>query len=441
MSGKRQKIQYSLALEPKDRGESPAVTEQLMEEVCDGENLQSAWKRVQRNQGSPGVDGMTIDDAKIYLREHWPSIRSRLLHGTYQPQPVKRVEIPKPDGGARKLGVPCVVDRLIQQAVLQVLQEQWDPTFSEHSYGFRPGRSAHQAVAQAQRYVAEGYNIVVDLDLEKFFDRVNHDCLMARVATRISDKRVLKLIRAFLTAGVMEDGLVLPVDEGTPQGGPLSPLLSNLMLDDLDKELTRRGHRFCRYADDCNIYVRSHRAGERVMASVSRFLTDKLRLKVNEAKSAVARPEERKFLGFSIANDGSERRIAPKALDKFKGQSRHMPRRTRGVSLPQLIKELKPHIVGWRGYFGFCQTPRVLTNLEAWIRRRLRLYLWRQWRTRQNRFAELRRRGVAKFPAAVAAGSPTGLWRMSGHPAVQQALRNAYFESLGLPQICAPAQA
>jgi RNA-directed DNA polymerase len=221
--------------------ESPAATEQLMEEVCDRENLQSAWKRVQRNQGSPGVDGMSIDDAKDYLREHWPSIRSRLLDGTYQPQPVKRVEIPKPDGGVRKLGVPCVVDRLIQQAVLQVLQEQWDPTFSEHSYGFRPGRSAHQAVAQAQRYVAEGYNIVVDLDLEKFFDRVNHDGLMARVAARISDKRVLKLIRAFLTAGVMEDGLVLPVDEGTPQGGPLSPLLSNLMLDDLDREVTRRG--------------------------------------------------------------------------------------------------------------------------------------------------------------------------------------------------------
>ena len=253
--------------------------------------------------------------------------------------------------------------------------------------------------------------------------------------------RVLKLIRAFLNAGVMEDGLVRPVDEGTPQGGPLSPILSNLVLDDLDKELARRGHRFCRYADDCNIYVRSHRAGERVMASVSRFLTNRLRLKVNEAKSAVARPEERKFLGFSISNDGSERRIAPKALDKFKGRIRDITRRTRGFSLQQLIKELKPYIVGWRGYFGFCQTPRVLTNLEAWIRRRLRLYLWRQWRTRQNRFAELRRRGVAKFAAAVAAGSPTGLWRMSGHPAVQQALRNAYFESLGLPQICAPAQA
>ena len=257
-----------------------------MEEVCDGENLQSAWKRVRRNQGSPGVDGMTIDDARDFLREHWPDIRSQLLDGTYQPQPVKRVEIPKPDGGVRKLGVPCVVDRLIQQAVLQVLQERWDPTFSEHSYGFRPGRSAHQAVAQAQRYVAEGYNVVVDLDLEKFFDRVNHDCLMARVAARISDKRVLKLIRAFLNAGVMEDGLVLPVDEGTPQGGPLSPLLSNIMLDDLDKELTRRGHRFCRYADDCNIYVRSQRAGERVMASVSRFLT-------TEAAAEGQRGEER----------------------------------------------------------------------------------------------------------------------------------------------------
>ena len=335
MSGTRQKTQYSLALEPVERGEapvggvqgtepftakpapeSPASTEQLMEEVCDRENLERAWKRVRRNKGSPGVDGMTIDEAKDYLREHWPSIRSQLLDGSYQPQPVKRVEIPKPDGGVRKLGVPCVVDRLIQQALLQVLQERWDPTFSEHSYGFRPGRSAHQAVAQAQRYVAEGYGVVVDLDIEKFFDRVNHDGLMARVAARVTDKRALKLIRAFLKSGVMEDGLVSPVDEGTP----LSPLLSNLVLDDLDKELARRGHRFCRYADDCNIYVRSRRAGERVMTSVSRFLTRKLRLKVNEAKSAVAQPEERKFLGFSISNDGSERRIAPKALDKFKTQ-------------------------------------------------------------------------------------------------------------------------
>ena len=270
MSGTRRNIQYSLDLEPRGQGEalgsgsegteprvakpgpeSPALAEQLMEEVCDRENLERAWKRVQRNKGGPGVDGMTIDDAKDYLREHWPGIRVQLLEGTYQPQPVKRVEIPKPEGGVRKLGVPCVIDRLIQQALLQVLQERWDPTFSEHSYGFRPGRSAHQAVAQAQRYVAEGYSYVVDLDLEKFFDRVNHDKLMARVAARVSDKRVLKFIRACLKAGVMEDGLVCPVDEGTPQGGPLSPLLSNLVLDDLDKELARRGHRFCRYADDC----------------------------------------------------------------------------------------------------------------------------------------------------------------------------------------------
>ena len=295
-------------------------------------------------------------------------------------------------------------------------------------------------MAQAQRYVAEGYSFVVDIDLEKFFDRVDHDRLMARVAARVSDRRVLRLIRAYLNAGVMEDGLVHPVDEGTPQGGPLSPLLSNIVLDDLDKELTRRGHRFCRYADDCNIYVRSRRAGERVMASVSRFLTEKLRLKVNEAKSAVARPAERSFLGFSISNDGSERRIAPKALNKFKTRIRDRTRRTRGLSLPQLIEELAPYLIGWRGYFGFCQTPRVLTNLEAWIRRRLRAYLWRQWRNGRNRGHELRRRGVPKFLAAVAAGSPTGFWRMSSHPAVQQALRNHTFDSLGLPRLYVSAQ-
>jgi RNA-directed DNA polymerase len=454
---KRQNNQQALALEPKEWGEAPArgdeetepfmaksatesstFTEQLMEEVCDRENLERAWKRVKRNKGSPGVDGMTIEDAKAFLREHWPNIRSQLLDGNYRPQPVKRVEIPKPDGGVRKLGVPCVVDRLIQQAMLQVLQERWDPTFSEHSFGFRPGRSAHQAVAQAQRYVADGYNVVVDLDLERFFDRVNHDILMSRVAARIPDKRVLKLIRAFLNAGVLEDGLVRPVDEGTPQGGPLSPFLSNIVLDDLDKELARRGHRFCRYADDCNIYVRSLHAGERVRASISRFLTNKLRLKVNEAKSAVARPEERKFLGFSIANDGSERRIAPKALGKFKDRIREITCRTRGISLQQLIADLTPYLIGWRGYFGFCQTPRVLTNLEAWIRRRLRMYLWRQWRNGHNRFTKLRRLGIAKFAASVAAGSPTGLWRMSGHPAVQHALRNQVFDSLGLPRIYMP---
>jgi RNA-directed DNA polymerase len=453
MNGKRQTNQQQLASGTEGRGEtpaaatggaepfvamtateSPAFPEHLMEEVCSRENLQRAWKRVQGNKGGPGVDGMTIGVAKAFLREHWPAIR-HLLNGDYQPRPVKRVEIPKPDGGVRRLGVPCVVDRLIQQAMLQVLQEQWDSTFSEHSYGFRPGRSAHQAVAQAQRYIAEGYNVVVDLDLERFFDRVNHDILMSRVAARVTDKRVLKLIRAFLNAGVLEDGLIRPVEEGTPQGGPLSPFLSNIVLDDLDKELARRGHRFCRYADDCNIYVRSHRAGERVMASITRFLTDKLRLKVNEVKSAVARPEERKFLGFSIANDGSERRIAPKALAKFKDRVRDITCRTRGINLDRIIKDLSPYLIGWRGYFAFCQTPRVLTNLEAWIRRRLRMYLWRQWQNGHKRFTELRRLGIAKFAASVAAGSPTGLWRMSGHPALQHALRNHFFDALGLPRI------
>jgi RNA-directed DNA polymerase len=463
MSGKRQKTQYTqlrLAFAEESRGEalgaegrgteplkakrkpeSPAGKERLMEEVCERKNLEIAWRHVRRNRGSPGVDGMSIDETRNYLKEHWPTIRDQLLEGTYSPQPVKRVNIPKPDGGVRKLGVPCVVDRLIQQGLLQVLQKQWDPTFSEHSYGFRPRRSAHQAVVQAQRYIAEGYNYVVDIDLEKFFDRVNHDMLMARVAARVSDKRVLKLIRAFLHAGVMEDGMVCPIEEGTPQGGPLSPLLSNLVLDDFDKELARRGHRFCRYADDCNIYVRSRRAGERVMASICRFLTKKLRLKVNESKSAVARPEERKFLGFSISNDGSERRISPQALDRFKMRLREFTRRTRGVSLPQLIAKLAPYLIGWRGYFGLCQTPRVLSNLDAWIRRRLRMFLWRQWKNGPNRFKELRRRGVSRFNAAVAAGSPTGLWRMSGHPAVQQALRNHYFDSIGLPRVAASCNA
>src|SRR3954465_12153761 len=461
MSGKRQKTQCSLALEPRDRGEasvvvspraepamakpapeSPAVTEQLMEVVCDGENLRSAWKRVRRNQGGPGVDGMSIDDAKDYLREHWPGIRSQLLDGTYQPQPVKRVEIPKPDGGIRKLGVPCVVDRLIQQAVLQVLQDQWDPTFSEHSYGFRPGRSAHQAVAQAQRYVAEGYEWVVDIDLEKFFDRVNQDMLMDRVARRISDKRLLRLIRAYLNAGVMEDGLVSPTEEGVPQGGPLSPLLSNLMLDEFDRELPRRVLGFCLYPDDCNIYVGSRRAGERVMASACRFLTTRLQLKVNESKSAVARSGERKFLGFTISNDPEPtRQIAAKALEKFKARVRELTCRTLGVSVPQLIAPLARYLIGWRGYFGFCQTPIVLHNLDAWIRRRLRMYIWRQWKNGRTRYAQLRRLGVSHFHAGIAAGTGSGFWRMARHVTVQQALPNAFFDALGLPRLEAPPTA
>ncbi|PZR41182.1 group II intron reverse transcriptase/maturase [Paraburkholderia fungorum] len=311
--------------------ESPSACDRLMEEVCERENLKQALKRVKANKGAPGVDGMTVQALPAYLREHWPSIRATLLSGTYKPQPVRRVEIPKPDGGgARKLGIPSALDRFVQQAVLQVLQRQWDPTFSDSSYGFRPGRSAHQAVERAQGYIQAGHRWVVDLDLEKFFDRVSHDILMSRVAKRVSDKRMLTLIRSFLTAGVLEHGLVGATDEGTPQGGPLSPLLSNLLLDDLDRELERRGLRFVRYADDCNVYVRSERAGQRVMGGLKAYLTGRLKLKVNETKSAVARPHTRKFLGFTFSAQAQvRRRIAPKALARFKARIRELTQRGR----------------------------------------------------------------------------------------------------------------
>jgi RNA-directed DNA polymerase len=453
MGSKRQKNQMLLAFMQAGRGEapmacvggteppaakrdteSPAEDEWLMEVVCNRENLWKALTRVQANKGSPGVDGMTVHQLPDYLKEHWPVIREQLLKGAYRPQPVKRVEIPKPDGGVRKLGIPTVLDRFIQQAVLQILQEQWDPTFNEHSYGFRPGRSAHQAVAAAQRYMTEGLRWVVDLDLEKFFDRVNHDRLMASVAQRVKDKRVLKLIRAFLNAGVMENGLVSPTDEGAPQGGPLSPLLSNLVLDELDRELAKRGHRFARYADDCNIYVRSERAGQRVMTSVTQFITRRLKLKVNETKSAVARPWDRKFLGFSFTNGREpKRRIAPKARQRFKDRVRELTRRTRGISLPAMVNQLADYLRGWRGYFSFCQTPSVLKDLESWVRRRLRCVQWKQWKRGKRRFAELRRLGVGRDLAAQTAGSPHGPWRISRSPALSFALPEAFFVALGLP--------
>ena len=424
------------SLAAKRKAESPAIGEQLMEEVCERENCRQALARVKANKGSPGVDGRTVHDLPGYLKQHWPAIREQLLSGTYKPQPVKRVEIPKPDGGVRKLGIPTVLDRFIQQAVMRVLQRRWDRTFSEHSYGFRPGRSAHQAVEAAQQYIAEGYRWVVDLDLEKFFDRVSHDKLMARIAKRVSDKRLLKLIRAFLKAGVMEGGLVSPVDEGTPQGGPLSPLLSNIVLDEFDRELKRRGLRFARYADDSNIYVRSRRAGERVMESMTRFITTQLKLKVNRQKSTVARPWQRKFLGFSFTvNREPKRRIAPKAVLRFKERIRELTSRTRGVSIERMAEDVAQYQRGWIGYFGKCETPSVLASLEEWVRRRLRSAIWKQWKRGTVRFAELRKRGVGKDLAAQTAGSAHGPWRLANSPALAIALPNAYFDSLGLPRL------
>jgi RNA-directed DNA polymerase len=461
MSGKRQNNQWELAFMASGMGESldaahegtepqmatrstesPAKNQQRMEEVCRRENLFEALRRVQANKGSPGMDGMSVGELPDYLREHWPVVRSQLLNGTYEPQPVRRVEIPKPGGGMRKLGIPTVLDRLIQQAVLQVLQGSWDPTFSEHSYGFRPKRSAHQAVAAAQRCMADGFGWVVDIDLEKFFDRVNHDRLMAKVAHREEDKRLLKLIRAFLNAGVMEKGLVSSTGEGTPQGGPLSPLLSNLVLDELDQQLERRGHRFVRYADDCNIYVRSERAGQRVMASVTRLITRKLKLKVNESKSAVARPKERQFLGFSFIGDREpKRRIAPTAITRFRKQVRKLTRRARGVSLRRMIGDLSIYVRGWRGYFAFCQTSSDLRDLDSWIRRRLRSVIWHAWRRGRRRFVELRRRGVSVDLAAMTAGSARGPWRSARSAALSIAFPNAYFDSLGLPRLAVGAHA
>jgi RNA-directed DNA polymerase len=456
MGDKRQKNQLQLAFWEEGRGEapklipagtesfaakrgteSPAITEPLMEEVCEGENCKYALKRVKANKGSPGVDGMTVRELPGFLQQHWPAIREQLLSGTYKPQPVRRKEIDKPDGGGvRKLGIPTVRDRFIQQAVLQVLQKHWDRTFSNHSYGFRPGRWAHQAVEAVQQHIAAGYRWVVDLDLEKFFDRVGHDKLMAKIAERVSDQRLLKLIRAFLRAGVMDGGLVSPVDEGTPQGGPLSPLLSNLVLDEFDRELERRGHRFARYADDSNIYVRSRRAGERVMKSLTRFIHTKLKLQVNQSKSAVAEPWERKFLGFSFTSaEPPKRRIAPKAVKRFKERVRELTRRTRGIGIERMAKELTLYLRGWIGYFGKCQTPSVLKSFEEWTRRRLRSAIWKQWKRGTTRFVELRKRGVNPKLAATTAGSAHGPWHLANSKGLALALPNAYFDSLGIPRL------
>jgi len=418
------------------RGEdAPVEGRDLLARVLDPDNLQRALRQVRRNKGAPGIDGMSVDQLVTHLKIHWPTIRASLVDGTYTPQPVRRVAIPKPGGGTRNLGVPVVLDRFIEQAMLQVLQADWDPTFSEGSYGFRPKRSAHQAVAQAQAYIRQGYTWVVDLDLEKFFDRVNHDVLMHRVRERVTDRRAVTLIHRFLKAGVFTlEGMVEPTGEGTPQGGPLSPLLANLLLDDLDRELEKRGHRFVRYADDGNIYVRSRQAGERVMASVTRFLHRRLRLQVNEAKSAVDRPWNRRFLGFTFTRTRPNRRkVSEKALKTFQAKVREVTSRTRGRTTRQIVAELRSTILGWRAYFGFTEVPSPLRDLDKWIRRRLRSYHWKQWGRRGYR--ELRKRGVSRDLAWNTCKSAHGPWRLSQSPALVIALPWRYFAALGLPSL------
>lgn len=406
---------------------------ELMEQAVERENMLQALRRVQQNKGAPGVDEMDVGSLTPFLKEHWQGIREELLNDAYKPKPVRRVEIPKPDGGVRLLGIPIVLDRLIQQALLQVLTPIFDPEFSEHSYGFRPGRSAHQAVKEAQKYIEEGYRHTVDIDLEKFFDRVNHDMLMARVARKVKDKRVLRLIRGYLQAGVMVDGVCLDTEEGTPQGGPLSPLLANIMLDDLDKELEKRGHRFARYADDCNIYVKTPRAGERVMASVREFAEKKLKLKVNEKKSKVDRPWKLKFLGLTFTWNKKPRiRIAPKALERFKERIRELTQRSRGISMGRRLGELNTYLRGWIGYFRLADTASVIQELDEWIRRRLRMCVLKQWKKPKTKYRNLVTLGIYPEEARKLAGSRKGYWRLSDTPQVNKALGLAYWRGQGL---------
>ena len=419
----------------RDEGEPSVSGGGVWERVFERNNLFRALKRVEGNGGAPGIDGMTVGEMRPWLKEHWLEVRAALDNGRRRPSPVRRVEIPKADGGVRQLGIPTVVDRLIQQAIAQVLTPLFEPRFSDHSYGFRPGRNAHDAVKSARGYIEEGYDWAVDIDLEKFFDRVNHDKLMARVARVVKDRRVLKLIRQYLESGVMVSGVVMETEEGTPQGGPLSPLLANIMLDDLDKELEGRGLRFVRYADDCNIYVASERAGGRVMASVKRFLSEELSLKVNEGKSAVERPWKLKFLGFSFyKRKGIRVRVASKALDRFRDKVRRLTRRTRHGKLGQVIQEVNRYTMGWIGYFRLSDARSVFEELDEWLRRRLRQLVWKRWKRGRTRWRELVKLGVPGWQAAGGAGQ-RGPWRMAASPVINMALSNAYWRKQGLVSI------
>ncbi|MCH9034732.1 MAG: group II intron reverse transcriptase/maturase [Planctomycetes bacterium] len=405
-----------------------------MEEVLSRGNMLAAYHRVVTNKGAPGVDGVTVDDLAPLLRRRWEAIREELFSGTYVPSAVRKVEIPKPGGkGVRMLGIPTTLDRLIQQALLQVMQPMFDPTFSDHSFGFRPGRSAHQALDRAKEHIAAGHRWVVDMDLEKFFDRVNHDVLMSRLARRIEDKRILRLVRRYLQAGMMAGGIVSPRSEGTPQGGPLSPLLSNVLLDELDKELERRGHRFVRYADDCNIYVRSLRAGERVLDSTERFLKKRLRLTVNREKSAVDRPWKRKFLGYTFTMHFQPKfKVAPESVKRFKGRLREMFRRGRGRSLRRVIGDLRPVLIGWVSYYRKSEVRNVFEQLDQWIRRKLRVILWRQWKRNWTRAKELIRRGLSREQAWTSATNGRGPWWNAGASHMNRAVPTRYLSQLGL---------
>jgi group II intron reverse transcriptase/maturase len=411
----------------------PEAATGLMEKIVSRGNMMAAYTRVMRNKGAPGVDDMPVTALKGYLQEDWPRIREELLAGRYHPQPVRKVEIPKPGGGTRMLGIPTVLDRLIQQAVHQVLSPLFDPGFSESSYGFRPGRSAHQAVKAAQRHVEDGLRWVVDIDLEKFFDRVHHDTLMSLVKRKVADREVLSLIDRYLKAGILEGGLASPRVEGTPQGGPLSPLLSNILLDELDKELERRGHRFCRYADDCNIYVATRRSGERVMASISQYLSERLRLTVNPSKSAVERPWKRSFLSYSMTWHRKPRlTVARKAVDRLKANLKTIFRRGKGKRLQTTIEETTPKVRGWLNYFRHAEVKGIFEELDGWLRRKLRRILWKQWKRPYTRARNLMRRGLTEATAWRSATNGRGPWWNAGAAHMHKAFPKSYFDQLGL---------
>nr|WP_275899668.1 group II intron reverse transcriptase/maturase [Bacillus piscicola] len=409
----------------------------MLEEILDYYNVHQALERVERNKGSHGIDGMPAKSLREHLMNHWPSLRDQLTKGTYVPEPVRRVEIPKPNGGKRKLGIPTVTDRFLQQAIAQVLTKVYDPTFSDHSYGFRPNRRGHDAVRKAKSYMKEGYRWVIDMDLEKFFDKVNHDRLMRTLSERIKDKKVLRFIRRYLQAGVLEDGLVRPNTEGAPQGGPLSPLLSNIVLDELDKELERRGLRFVRYADDCNIYVRSRRAGIRVMNSITLFIEKKLKLKVNHEKSAVDRPWKRKFLGFSFTNHrkSPKIRIAKESIKRFKTRIRELTSRKKSIAMEDRLEKLNKYLVGWLGYYQLTDAPSILKEMDSWIRRRLRMIRWKEWKKVKTKGKMLRRFGVPRPKAWEWANSRKAYWRIAGSAILHKTLDDQYWASQGLKSL------